>query len=309
MTETSAQPQEQAITIAYAGAKDYFDLLKPRVMSLVVFTSAVGLIIAPGDVHWVLGAVSILAIALGAGASGALNMWYDADIDSEMSRTSERPIPAGLIAKDEALMLGIFVSIVSVVLMTLSGGFLAAFLLAFTIFFYAVIYTIWLKRSTPENIVIGGAAGAFPPVIGWAAATGTAPLDAWLLFAIIFFWTPPHFWALSLKARKDYADANIPMLPVTHGAKETRRRIVIYTLIMTACVMMPVVTGLAGWSYGVVVGLMSLEFIRLSCKLYASSAGEEDAPMVDEKMAMRVFFFSMIYLFTVFTLLLGEALI
>ena len=209
MTDTSVSPAKR-----YATAGDYVQLLKPRIMMLVVFTAVAGLIAAVGvtgqAINPVMAAIATLAIALGSGAAGAINMWYDADIDEIMTRTSTRPIPSGAVPKEEALAMGLIMSGVSVLLMWLASNWLAAGLLAFSIFYYGVIYTMWLKRSTPQNIVIGGGAGAFPPVIGWAAVTGNAPLDAWILFAIIFFWTPPHFWALSLLAHSEYEKAGVP---------------------------------------------------------------------------------------------------
>ncbi|HVK79701.1 MAG TPA: heme o synthase, partial [Verrucomicrobiae bacterium] len=215
-----------------ASASDYVALLKPRVMSLVVFTGLVGYVAAPGPGDWVLGFAAVFAIAVAAGASGALNMWFDSDIDLVMTRTRSRPIPSGRVDREEALMMGLTLSALSVVTMYLAAGTLAAGMLAFTIFFYAVVYTMWLKRSTPQNIVIGGLAGALPPAIAWAAKTGSLTIDPILLVAIIFFWTPPHFWALSLLQKDDYAAAKVPMLPVTHGAKATRGQIFLYSLLL-----------------------------------------------------------------------------
>ncbi len=233
-----------------ASVSDYVALLKPRVMSLVVFTALVGLIVAPGHVHPVIGFTALLCIAVGAGASGALNMWYDADIDALMTRTMKRPIPAGRIAPAEACAFGAVLAGFSVATMGLLVNWLSAGLLAFTIVFYAAIYTAWLKRATSQNIVIGGAAGAFPPMIGWTAATGTIGLESILLFLIIFFWTPPHFWALSLSRTADYARAGIPMLPVVAGAKETKRQIVIYSAAMLPVGALPWLCGYAGLLYG-----------------------------------------------------------
>src|SRR5689334_8556395 len=233
-----------------AGVGDYIALLKPRVMSLVVFTALVGLVIAPGHVHPVIGFTALLCIAIGAGAAGALNMGYEADIDAVMKRTADRPIPQGRIQPGEALAFGGVLSVFAVVTMGLMVNLLAAALLAFTIFFYAVIYTAWLKRSTPQNIVIGGAAGAFPPMIGWAAATGSLSLEPLLLFLIIFFWTPPHFWALALYKTEDYARAGVPMLPVVKGEQATRNQILLYTLILAPLGMAPWALGFAGTLYG-----------------------------------------------------------
>src|SRR5690349_22281081 len=231
---------------------DYFALMKPRVMSLVVFTALVGLAVAPGSLHPVTAFTALLCIAVGAGAAGALNMWYDADVDAVMTRTSRRPVPMGRVQPGEALAFGLTLAGFSVATLGLLVNWLAASLLAFTIFFYVAVYTIWLKRSTPHNIVIGGAAGAFPPMIGWAAATGSIGLESVLLFLIIFFWTPPHFWALSLWRAGDYARAGIPMLPVVAGAAETRRQIMIYALVLAPLGVVPWLAGFAGALYGVV---------------------------------------------------------
>jgi heme o synthase len=280
-------------------------LMKPRVMSLVVFTALAGLVAAPVDMHPFEAAIAILAVALGSGAAGALNMWYDADIDRLMTRTALRPIPAGLVSREDALGFGLIMSALSVVLMALAATPLAAALLAFSIFFYVVVYTMWLKRSTAQNIVIGGAAGAFPPVIGWAAATGNAPLDAWLLFAVIFLWTPPHFWALSLWTSKEYARAGVPMLPVTHGAAETRRQILLYTLIVAPFGLVPVATGLGGMAYLVVAALGGAAFLWAALRVYFSRAGEPDA-RPDLRRAHMLFGVSILYLFALFAALLVE---
>jgi heme o synthase len=284
---------------------DYVRLMKPRVMSLVVFTSLAGLVAAPGEMNPITAATSILAVALGAGAAGALNMWYDADIDAMMARTVSRPVPAGLIRPDEARSFGLIMSALSVTLMALAATPLAALLLAFSIFFYAVIYTMWLKRSTAQNIVIGGAAGAFPPVIGWAAATGNAPLDAWLLFALIFLWTPPHFWALSLWTSKEYARAGVPMLPVTKGAPETRRQILIYTLISAPFGLVPVATGLGGAVYLAVASVGGAAFLWCAVRVFLSKAGDADGK-ADLKYAKTMFGVSILYLFALFAALLVE---
>jgi protoheme IX farnesyltransferase len=287
-----------------ASASDYIALLKPRVMSLVVFTALVGYVCAPGHGDWVLGFAAILSVAVAAGASGALNMWYDADIDAVMTRTQTRPIPAGRVSKDEALALGITLSIFAVLTMQIAGGAFAAALLAFTIFFYAVVYTMWLKRSTPQNIVIGGLSGALPPAIAWAAKTGGLSLDPLLLVAIIFMWTPPHFWALSLLAQKDYAAAKVPMLPVTHGAKSTRRHIFAYTLLLAPLAFTPVLTGLGGTVYAGVAIVGGLGFIVMAWRVLVSRAGEGDA--TDNKPAFQLFGFSILYLFALFAALLVE---
>src|SRR5918992_3254535 len=244
-----AMATAHSTTRAPARWQDFVQLLKPRVMSLVVFTALTGLVCADRSIHPVLAAVAILCIAVGAGASGALNMWYDADIDAQMRRTRGRPVPAGRVQGADALTLGVVLSLFSVMLMGMAVNWLAAGLLAFTIVFYAVVYTMWLKRWTAQNIVIGGLAGALPPVIGWAAATGTAPLNAWLLCAIIFMWTPPHFWALSLYTSEDYAKAGVPMMPVVKGASSTRRQILVYSLLLVPVCVAPAFTGLGGAVY------------------------------------------------------------
>jgi protoheme IX farnesyltransferase len=290
---------------ASASAMDYVRLMKPRVMSLVVFTALAGLVAAPGDIHPFTAAVAILAVALGSGAAGALNMWYDADIDRLMARTATRPVPAGLVAPAEALAFGLIMSALSVTLMALAATPLAAALLAFSIFFYAVVYTMWLKRSTAQNIVIGGAAGAFPPVIGWAAVTGSVPLDAWILFGLIFLWTPPHFWALSLWTSKEYARAGVPMLPVARGAKETRRQILLYTLVMAPFGLAPVATGLGGMIYFIVASLGAAVFLWGALRVFTSRAGDADH-RADLKHARALFGISIIYLFALFAALLVE---
>jgi len=287
----------RGITAVAGGARveDYFALLKPRVMSLVVFTALVGLLLAPGGVNPVIGFIAILCIAVGAGASGALNMWYDADIDALMSRTANRPIPAGRIERDHALALGLVLSVFSVVLLGLATNWLAAGLLAFTIFFYAVIYTMWLKRATPQNIVIGGAAGSFPPMIGWAAVTGTIGLEACVLFLIIFLWTPPHFWALALYKQGDYAAAGIPMLPNVAGEKATKVQILLYSLVLVATSLLPSVMGFSGGIYAVAAGVTGLSFIFLAWRLFRA---REDVPM--RKAARSLFTYSLSYLFIIF---------
>src|SRR5580658_6793961 len=247
--------------------QDYVLLLKPRVMSLVIFTALTGLFCAGVPLNPVLAATAILCIAVGAGASGALNMWFDADIDAKMRRTLNRPVPSGRVQGADALALGMTLSLFSVGLVALAENLLAAGLLAFTIFFYAVVYTMWLKRSTPQNIVIGGLAGALPPAVGWAAASGTAPLNAWLLVAIIFFWTPPHFWALSLTMGDDYERAGIPMLPVTAGEAATRRQILIYSLILEPLAIVPAFTGLGGPVYLAIAALGGALFLALAARL------------------------------------------
>jgi protoheme IX farnesyltransferase len=284
-----------------ARVEDYLALLKPRVMSLVVFTAFIGLLLAPGGINPVLGAIAILCIALGAGGSGALNMWYDSDIDAVMSRTINRPIPAGRIDRDHALALGLILSTFSVVLLGLATNWLAAGLLAFTIFFYAVIYTMWLKRSTPQNIVIGGAAGAFPPMVGWAAVTGTVSLESCLLFLIIFLWTPPHFWALALYKQSDYGAANIPMLPNVAGERATKWQILIYSVILVATTLIPGFIGFMGPLYMVAAGVTGIGFLWLAWRLFRT---------IDDK-AMRkagrvLFTYSLSYLFIIFLALISD---
>jgi len=301
--------------------QDFLQLMKPRVMSLVVFTALTGLVCAPAAINPVLGAVAILCIAVGAGASGALNMWYDADIDAQMRRTRGRPVPAGKVQGADALGLGVVLSLFSVMLMGVATNWLAAGLLAFTIFFYAVVYTMWLKRWTAQNIVIGGLAGALPPVIGWAAATGTAPLNAWLLCAIIFMWTPPHFWALSLYTSEDYAKAGVPMMPVVKGAASTRRQILAYSLLLIPVCLAPAFTGLGGPIYLAVAGLGGLVFLLLAWRLYRSRAGEAADPRNEAESpgglydvragardARNLFAFSILYLALLFATLLAEHL-
>ncbi|MGE0741576.1 MAG: heme o synthase [Hyphomonadaceae bacterium] len=287
-----------------ASASDYIALLKPRVMSLVVFTGLVGYIAAPGHGDLVLGFAAILSIAVAAGASGALNMWFDSDIDAVMTRTRARPIPAGRVPREEALMLGLTLSALSVVTMQLAAGLLAAGLLAFTIFFYAVVYTMWLKRSTPQNIVIGGLAGALPPAIAWAAKADALSLDPLLMVLIIFMWTPPHFWALSLLQKDDYAAANVPMLPVARGAKTTRRHIFAYTLLLAPLGVAPVLTGLGGPIYAVVSVIGGLAFVALAWRVLRSRAGEGVA--TENRPAMQLFAFSILYLFVLFAAILVE---
>src|SRR6185437_46621 len=281
-----------------AGVGDYIALLKPRVMSLVVFTALVGLMVAPGHLNPALGVISLMCIAVGAGAAGALNMWYDADIDAVMARTAERPIPAGRVTRGEALGFGMTLAGGSVVVLGLAANWLAAGILAFTIFFYVVIYTMWLKRSTPQNIVIGGAAGAFPPMIGWAAATGGLGIESIILFLIIFFWTPPHFWALSLWRAGDYARAGVPMLPVVAGEAETRRQILIYSLMLAPLGVLPWVLGYAGVLYGATAAVMGAGMVALAIRVKRETglAG-----------AKQLFAFSILYLFVLFAVLLADA--
>ena len=282
---------------------DFFALLKPRVMSLVVFTALVGIVRAHGELHPFLGFTALLCIAIGAGASGALNMWWDADIDVRMGRTRTRPIPAGRVPAGEALAVGITLSVASVVMLALFANFLAAGLLAFTIFFYAVIYTMWLKRWTAQNIVIGGAAGAFPPMIGWAAATGSIGLESVVLFLMIFFWTPPHFWALALLRKDDYARAGVPMLPNVAGDQETRKQIVIYAVIVAVVGVLPAILGFAGIFYGVASAILGALFVVFSVDVWRNDRGSKA-----DAAAKRLFAFSVLYLFLLFAVLLVEGM-
>jgi heme o synthase len=276
--------------------RDFVALTKPRVMTLVVFTGLCGLLAAPVSVHPVLGFTAILCIALAAGAAAALNQWYEADIDALMKRTANRPLPAGRMERESALHFGVGLGSFSVLLMGLALNWLAAAILAASILFYVIIYTVWLKRRTPQNIVIGGAAGAFPPLIGWAAATGDVSLLPLLLFALIFVWTPPHFWALSLFVRSDYAAAGVPMLPVVAGPRATRQQIALYSVIMSVVAVAPWPLGLTGAVYGVAAGLLSMAFLAMALQVLANRA-VEPSEMKPEK---RLFGYSVLYLFAVF---------
>ncbi|WP_054005690.1 heme o synthase [Cypionkella psychrotolerans] len=290
-----------------AGFGDFVQLLKPRVMSLVVFTAFVGLLVAPVHLHPVVSFTAILFIALGAGASGALNMWWDADIDAIMRRTKGRPVPAGLVQPGEALAIGLALSGISVVMLALATNILAGALLAFTIFFYAVVYSMWLKRSTPQNIVIGGAAGAFPPMIGWVAATGSISVEAGLMFMLIFMWTPPHFWALALFMNEDYSKAGVPMLTVTHGKKVTRNHVLVYTLALIPFALGLGFTSIGGPVYLAVSVLLNAEFLRGAYRIWKRD--EVMAEADSYKVEKAVFRFSLLYLFLHFTALLVEAVL
>jgi len=283
--------------LSAASVGDYWALLKPRVMSLVVFTGFVGYWMAPGHLHPVLASVAILCIALGAGASGAINMWYDRDIDAIMHRTRLRPIPAGRMTPEEALAFGVILAVGSVILMGLAVNPAAAGLLALTILFYVFVYTVWLKRSTPQNIVIGGAAGAFPPMIGWTAVTGDIGLPSLALFALIFFWTPPHFWALSLYRSGDYERAGVPMLPVVAGLRETKRQILVYTLVLWPVSIAPYFLHIAGPAYLATAIAMSLGFTWLAIRVCRAQG---------DGAARRMFRFSLLYLFVLFAALLVD---
>ena len=300
MTQAETTPVAGPPLSGWAGtaaAGDYLALLKPRVMSLVVFTALTGMVVAPGTIHPVLGFVAVLCIALGAGAAGALNMWYDADIDALMDRTARRPLPAGRIPKDEALVLGVGLSAASVFALGIAVSWLAAGLLAFTIVFYAVIYTIWLKRRTPQNIVIGGAAGALPPVVGWAAVSGEIGLGAVVLFLLIFLWTPPHFWALALLKKDEYARSGVPMLPVVAGDRRTRLEIVVYSVLVAGTGVVPWAIGLAGPLYAVVSAALGAAFLALAVTVWRRP---------EPVWPTRLYGFSILYLFLLFAFLLVE---
>ena len=271
--------------------KDYFDLLKPRVMSLVIFTAITGLYLAPGNIHPFIAAIAIFCISIGSGAAGAMNMWYDRDIDNIMKRTKTRPIPSGKILPENALHMGVFLSVISITLMGLAVNFLSASLLAFAIFFYSYIYTVLLKRSTAQNIVIGGIAGALPPLIGWVSVTNSISIEPILLFLIIFFWTPPHFWALSLYSSEDYKKANVPMLPVVSGIKTTKIHILIYTLVLAIVTSIPTFIGFMGELYLWVASILNIIFITLAILLYRDP---------QNKLSVKTFFFSIFYLFLLF---------
>ncbi len=283
--------------------RDFWSLTKPRVMSLVIFTGLCGMLAAPVPVDPVLGFVAILCIAVGAGGSAALNQWWEADLDAKMKRTATRPLPAGRMERGSARDFGIILSAGSVMVMALAVGLLAAAILAFSIFYYAVIYTIWLKPRTPQNIVIGGGAGAFPPMIGWIAATGDITLMPVLLFAIIFFWTPPHFWALALFVETDYAAAGIPMMPVVAGHQSTRRQILIYAVLMLPVAMAPFWLGVAGWLYGAAALALTAVFLLLALRVAVFRGAAGDMDMRPEK---RLFGYSVLYLFVLFAALVAD---
>ena len=274
---------------------DYLALLKPRVMSLVVFTGFAGMLVAPGQLHPILAAVAVLCIAVGAGAAGCINMWWERDSDAVMERTKQRPIVTGRVAPQDALAFGVILTAFSVMLMGLAVNWVAAALLALANGFYVFVYTIWLKRRTPQNIVIGGAAGAFPPMIGWAAVTGSVELGSIALFLIIFMWTPPHFWSLALFRCKDYAKAGIPMLPVVAGEAATRRQILLYTLLLLPLAPVPTLLGVAGWVYGAAAILLGLAFITMALRIERER---------NDRAAKRSFGFSILYLFALFALLI-----
>jgi protoheme IX farnesyltransferase len=291
-----------AAGLSEASVADYLALLKPRVMSLVVFTGLVGLVLAPVPVHPATALTALLAIAVGAGAAGALNMWYDADIDAVMQRTAMRPVPQGRIAPDEARAFGTVLAVGSVTVMGLLVNWAAAGLLALTIGFYLFVYTMWLKRRTPYNIVIGGAAGALPPLIGWAAATGGVAVEPIALFLIIFFWTPPHFWALGLVRSADYARAGVPMMPVVRGGDETRRQILIYSVILVPLAFAPLALGFAGALYAGLATLLGAGFLHMAWRVFVERQGTGA-----DRAARRLFAFSILYLFGLFAALLAES--
>jgi len=301
MSATRTALAETAVSAGGGSVGDYFALLKPRVMSLVIFTGLVGMVAAPGAMHPVLAFTALLCIAVGAGAAGALNMWFDADIDAEMQRTAKRPIPTGRIAPGEALGFGATLAIGSVVVLGLTINWTAGALLALTIAFYLFVYTMWLKRRTPQNIVIGGAAGAFPPMIGWAAVTGSVDLASIVLFLVIFMWTPPHFWALSLYRIRDYERVKVPMLPVVAGPDETRKQILIYSLLLVPVTLLPCAVGIGGLAYLTSALAFGTVFLVLASRVY----NNRTAPKAD-RMARDLFRFSILYLFALFAIILVE---
>jgi heme o synthase len=300
-TDTTAYAPSAAASAYLAGPREFFSLMKPRVMSLVVLTALTGELIAPGHVHPLVGFAALTAIAIGAGASGALNMWWDADIDGRMARTALRAVPSGLIAPKEALAFGLTLSFLSVLTLAVVANPLAAALLAFTIFYYAVIYTMWLKRRTPQNIVIGGAAGALPPIVGCAAASGSVTIDSLWLFALIFMWTPPHFWALALVKARDYERVGVPMMPNAKGADRTRLEILVYSLLLAPLGLAPWFAGVGGALYGVAAAALGLGLLWHAARVYLVRDGAQV-----NKVAMKLFGFSILYLFALFSLLAVE---
>jgi protoheme IX farnesyltransferase len=300
---TADRALQGQITSSEPSVGDFIELMKPRVMSLVVFTSLAGLFAAPGTLHPVLAVIAILCIAVGAGASGALNMWYDADIDARMARTAARPIPRGRVTPDEALAFGSVLSVMSVLTLGVLVNWVAGALLALTIGYYVFFYTMWLKRRTPQNIVIGGAAGSFPPMIGWAAVTGTVSVESVLLFLIIFMWTPPHFWALALYRCRDYERVGVPMLPVVAGPDETRRQILLYSLFLVPLAVTPYFIGLGGIVYAATSVALGTVFLYLAVKVWRIREGREA-----DHAAKQLFTFSIFYLFLLFAVILGEHL-
>jgi len=294
----------QADLVLEPSVGDFIQLMKPRVMALVVFTAFAAMLAAPGPIQPVLGTIAIISIAIGAGASGALNMWYDADIDARMARTAARPLPRGRVTPDEALSFGGVLSVCSVLTLGVLVNWTAGALLALTIAFYIFVYTMWLKRRTPQNIVIGGAAGAFPPMIGWAVVTGDVSLQSLLLFLIIFMWTPPHFWALALYRCRDYERVGVPMLPVVAGPQETRRQILIYSILLVPLAVVPYFVGLGGIAYLVLSSVLGAVFLALAVRVYFTTEGREA-----DTAARRLFLFSILYLYALFATLFVEALV
>jgi len=290
-------------------ARDWLALLKPRVMTLVVFSGIVGLLVAPGSIHPVLALTAILCIAIGAGAAGAINMWYDRDIDAVMRRTASRPIPAGRIRPEAALSFGVVLAVASTMVMGLAVNPVAGAVLAASIGFYVFVYTMWLKRRTPQNIVIGGAAGAFPPVIGWAAVTGSLSVEALVMFAIIFVWTPPHFWALSLYASGDYQRAGVPMLPVVAGARATRRQIWLYSLLLVPVSLLPVAIGMAGPAYAAAAAVLGAYFLYVMWRVKRDAQDESGVSLSNDAPARAGFRYSILYLFALFTALAADVLV
>ena len=288
----------------FGNVKAFFNLMKPRVMSLVIFTCAVGLLIAPAKVDFINAIFSLLAVALGSGAAGALNMWYESDLDSLMTRTCLRPIPTGKLTKNQALVFGVLSSLISVIVLYIFSNLTAASILAITILFYVLIYTIWLKRITPQNIVIGGASGALPPIIGWAIATNSIALEPIILFLIIFVWTPSHFWALSLYKSEDYRKAKIPMLPITSGVKKTKLNIFIYSLILFPIAISPYFLNFFGLIYLIIATTLSTYYVFISYKLL-----REKISIIEKKLAAKLFTYSIIYLFMIFTSILIDRII
>ena len=289
--------------VAESSVGDFIQLMKPRVMSLVVFSALTGMVVAPGTIHPVLGIIALLAIAIGAGASGALNMWYDADIDARMARTAARPIPRGRLTRDEALSFGAVLSVFSILTLGVLVNWTAGALLAITIAFYLFVYTMWLKRRTPQNIVIGGAAGAFPPMIGWAAVTGSVSIESVVLFLIIFMWTPPHFWALALYRCRDYERVGVPMLPVVAGPEETRRQIWLYSLVLVALALVPTFIGMAGIAYLIAAAGLGAVFLYFAWRVRKVTEGREA-----DTAARNLFGYSILYLFLLFAVMLVEHL-
>jgi protoheme IX farnesyltransferase len=296
-TEAAGTARQEGAAAIGGRVKQYALLLKPRVMSLVVFTGLAGVFLAPGSIDPLVATMAVLCIAVGAGASGAINMWYDRDIDQQMDRTRNRPLPSGRVKPVEALWLGVVLSAVSVVAMAVYVNEMASALLAVTIAYYVFIYTMWLKRRTPQNIVIGGAAGAFPPMIGWAAVTGGMEPGAWVLFAIIFMWTPPHFWSLALFRAGDYERAGVPMLPVVSGIRETKKQIWIYSLLLVPVTLLPVAIGMSGIFYAVIVGALGLWLLRHAARVWRDETAKAPRAM---------FFYSILYLFLIFVALLAD---